>query len=173
MAKERISGIVRKSNILCRASWSPEAIWEARLVALVASKIHIEDKDFQIYEIPIADILTDTNRGGKIHKTIDQATDYAMSRVLKLKKGRGWVKYNLFTKCEYIAKKEIITAEFHPDLKPHYIALKNQFAKYDLTQFLLLPSTYSQRIFEILKSWDDQPEVTIDLSELRRKFCHP
>ena len=166
MAEKRVSPIVKKSNTLCRASWYPSK-WEARLVALVASKIHTEDKDFKRYEIPIADILQDT-KGGKSYKLIDKATDYAMSRVVKLKKNNseGYKKYNLFFECDYTPEKGILTVKLHPKLKPHFLDLKQNFAKYDLTQFLLLPSTYSQRIFEILRSWDNEPEVTIDLDEL-------
>lgn len=33
-------------------------------------------------------------------------------------------------------------------------------------EFLLLPSTYSQRLFEVLKSWSSLPEAVIDLSDL-------
>jgi plasmid replication initiation protein len=168
MAKKGLASIVKKSNILCRASWAPEVIWEARLVALVASKINVRDKDFHIYEIPIADVLTDTNRGGESYKIIDKATDYSMARIIKIQneKTGGWVKYSLFSKCEYDPQKGNITVRFDPDLKPHYLNLKKQFAKYDLSQFLLLPSTYSQRLYEILKSWDDRQDVKIKLSDL-------
>jgi plasmid replication initiation protein len=33
-------------------------------------------------------------------------------------------------------------------------------------EFLLLPSTYSQRLFEVLKSWSSLPESVIDLTDL-------
>ena len=33
-------------------------------------------------------------------------------------------------------------------------------------EFLLLPSTYSQRLFEVLKSWSGLPEAVIDLVDL-------
>lgn len=168
MANKNLAPIVKKSNVLCRASWSPESVWEARLVALVASKIHTEDKDFKTYEIKLTDIIPEKDRGGENYKLIDQATDYSMSRIIKIRneKTGGWAKYNLFSRCIYNPQIGTITVRFDPDLKPHYLQLKEQFAKYDITQFLLLPSTYSQRIYEILKSWDDKPDVEIAIADL-------
>jgi plasmid replication initiation protein len=175
MAKQELSPIVKKSNALCRASWSPESIWEARLVALVASKIKITDEDFKTYELLITDIIPERDRGGTNYNLIDKATDYSMTRVIKIKNDKtgGWDKYNLFAKCSYNPQNGSITVSFHPDLKIHYLNLQKQFAKYELTQFLLLPSTYSQRLYEILKSWDDKSEVEIDLTDLHKMLNVP
>ena len=40
-------------------------------------------------------------------------------------------------------------------------------------EFLLLPSTYSQRLFEVLKSWSSLPEAVIDLSDLFQMLDAP
>ena len=61
---------------------------------------------------------------------------------------------------------------FHPDLKEHYLQL-NQYIKYNLIEFMLLPSIYSQRLFEFLKSWDDRKETTIELKELHEMLDSP
>ena len=168
MAEKRVSLIVKKSNTLCRASWAPKSVWEARLVALIASKIHTEDEDFQTYEVPIEEVITDSHsRGKESYILIDKATDHAMDHKIKLKNKRGgWDKYNFFSKCSLDLTNNTITVRFDPDLKNHFIELKSNFTTYELTQFLLLPSTYSQRIFEITRSWKDQPEVEIPLPEL-------
>ena len=59
--------IVKKSNALCRASWSADAVWEARLIAIVASKVNQEDKEFYEYEIPISEIFKG-HKGGTTYK---------------------------------------------------------------------------------------------------------
>ncbi len=160
--------IIKKSNALCRAAWSSESIWEARMIAVVASKITVNDEDFKEYDIPITEIIG-KQRGGKVHEMIDKATDIPMNRIVKIKdeKSGGWAKYNVFAKCQYLPKEGIIRVRFDKDLKPHYLQLKARLlTQINLFEFLALPSTYSQRIFEILKSWDDKPEITIPLDDL-------
>ena len=167
------NSIVKKSNVLCRASWAPEAIWEARLVALVATKINADDNDFKTYEVKVSEIINKKDTGGSQYEIIDKTTDYSMSRILRIKEKNGWAKYNIFSSCKYNSEKGSISVSFHPDLKPHYLQLKERFTKYNLQQFLLLPSTYSQRLYEILKSWDDQPEIVISIEDFHQMLDVP
>ena len=163
--------IVKKSNALARARWSIESVWEPRLVALLASKVHVEDTDFQIYEIHVSEVLRGS--GGHDYKEIAEVVDRIMSRVLTIYDDDGWTKYNVFTRCRYRKKDGILELGFHPDLRPHYLQLKKQFAQYNLLEFLMLPSIYSQRIYEILKSWSDKPETIISLNELYEALDAP
>lgn len=165
------SEIVKKSNALARARWSPDSIWEMRLVALIAAKIKPWDTDFQTYEIAVTDVIG-KNPGGKDYKDIEKAVDKAISRVITLRNGEDWKKYTLFSSCEFNSKKGTLKIGFHPDLKEHYLQLK-QYMQYNLLEFMLLPSIYSQRIFEFLKSWDDMPEITVLLSDLHEMLATP
>lgn len=163
--------IVKKSNALARARWSAESVWEPRLVALLASKVRADDTDFYIYEIPISEILR--GFGGKDYREIESVVDKVMSRVLTIHDPKGWTKYNVFSRCRYRRDDGILELGFHPDLRPHYLNLQKHFAQFNLIEYLMLPSIYSQRIFEILKSWVDQPEVTIALTELHEMLNTP
>ena len=156
--------IVKKSNALARARWTVESVWEPRLVALLASKVRVDDTDFHVYEIPVSDVLRGS--GGHDYKAIANVVDRIMSRVLTIYDDDGWTKYNVFTRCRFRKKDGILELGFHPDLRPHYLQLKKQFAQYNLMEFLMLPSIYSQRIYEILKSWNDKSDVVISIKEL-------
>ena len=158
--------IVKKSNALARAAWSVKSIYEPRLVALIASRVRKEDKDFQTYEIPIKELIGDSDDGGRSYKLIAEVVDNLMGRLLTIPQPHGWIKYVIFSRCEYDGEKGCIRARFDPDLKEHFLGLKSNFTKYSLVEFLLLPSIYSQRLFELLKSWDDHQEVTIQIDEL-------
>lgn len=157
--------IVKKSNALLRARWSPASIWEPRLVALLASKVRADDDDFQVYEIHVSELLG-CKYGGSDSKAVEAAVDSAMSRVLTIRDEKGWTKYHVFSRCRYRASDGVLELGFHPDLRSHYLGLKEKFGQYNLTEFMLLPSVYSQRIFELLKSWHDKPEFTISLPDL-------
>lgn len=167
--------IVKKSNALARARWSAESVWEPRLVALLASKVRTDDTDFHVYEIPISEVMQERESGGRDYREIESVVDKVMSRVLTIRdeKGRGWTKYNVFSRCRYRPEEGILELGFHPDLRPHYLNLQKNFAKWNLLEFLMLPSIYSQRLFEFLKSWDDKPETTISLIDLHEMFNTP
>lgn len=162
---------VKKSNALARARWSPDSVWEPRLVAMLAAQIKSGDTDFQTYEIRLVDVLG-KDPGGKDYQEFEKVIDKVMSRVITLRNGDDWKKYTMFSSCEYISKKGILKIGFHPDLKEHYLQL-NQYIKYNLIEFMLLPSIYSQRLFEFLKSWDDRKEKIIELKELHEMLDTP
>lgn len=162
---------VKKSNALARARWSPDSIWEPRLVALLASQIKAGDTDFQTYEIRLVDLLG-KDPGGENYKNLKEAVYKAMSRVIVINNGKNWSMYNLFSKCSLDSQKGTLEICFHPDLKEHYLQL-NQYIKYNLIEFMLLPSIYSQRLFEFLKSWDDKKEAIIELKELHEMLDTP
>ncbi|WP_170299815.1 replication initiation protein [Desulfobacter hydrogenophilus] len=167
--------MVCKSNALCRASWSPDSIWESRLVALIATQVREDDEDFKGYWVPVSDIINaaEIKKNGKVYKALDELTDKAMGRVIKIKESWGWNKYTLFSTCKFIKKDNAVILGFHPDLKPHYLALKKHFTKYALAEFLALPSTYSQRVYEILRSWDERDATKLSMEDLHEILCTP
>lgn len=164
--------IVKKSNQLARAAWPAQSVFEPRLVALVASRVTVEDEDFKEYRIPIDELYRED--GGETIKRVEAVTDSLQSRVITIPDEDGWTKYNVFIKSKLSMSERCVIAQFHPDLKTHYLALKGHFTQYSLFEFLLLPSVYSQRIFEILKSWQPSyPEVTLPLLELYEQLDVP
>jgi hypothetical protein len=181
MQQLTLSGeLVKKSNALARARWSAESVWEPRLVALLASQVRVDDTDFHVYEIPIAAVMRERDmragggeKGGRDYKEIEAVVDRIMSRVLTIKDEKGWTKYNVFSRCRYRSADRVLELGFHPDLRPHYLNLQKNFAKWNLLEFLMLPSIYSQRLFEFLKSWDDRPDVVISVTELHEMLDTP
>jgi len=157
--------VVKKSNALARASWSVKSVYEPRLVALVASRVRADDQDFQDYEIPLSELLGGSG-DGRTRQLVAEVVEGLLGRVLTLPRPNGWAKCNVFSWCEYDSKAGCIRARFDPGLKEHYLGLQSHFTQYSLMEFLLLPSTYSQRLFEVLKSWSSLPESVIDLSDL-------
>lgn len=167
--------IVKKSNAIARARWQPESIWEPRIVALVASKVRESDEDFQTYRIPVAELigLSDENLSGKQYQDISRSIAHLGKATIRIEgtKPRNFRQYNIFAMCGY--EDGYLIAGFHPDLKPHFLNLKAQFTAYNLFEYLTLPSAYSQRIFEFLKSWANAPEVVVSVAELHEMLNTP
>lgn len=164
--------LVKKSNALARARWSAESVWEPRLVALLASKVRAEDTDFQVYEIHVSELLQKAH-SGRDYQEIESVVDKVMSRVLTIRDDKGWTKYNVFSRCRFRRDEGILELGFHPDLKQHYLQLQKNFVKYNLMEFLLLPSIYSQRLFEYLKSWYSEDEHIESISNLHEMLNTP
>ena len=166
--------IVKKSNALIRAQWTIHSVLEPRIVAILASKVHIYDEDFKIYEVPVSEILG-KNYGGHDLQELASVVDNIMGRVITVYDGdgRGWTKYNVFSRCRFRPKDAVLELRFDSDLKPHYLQLKEKFTQYSLAEFMSLPSTYSQRLYEFLKSWHDKPEVVAVLDDLHDMLDPP
>jgi len=88
---------------------------------------------------------------------------------------------NIFHKIRYRSGK--IVAKFVDDMKPHLLELKGRFTRLNYFELVELPSYYSQRVYEILKSWASEG-VTEEISledfyemislpkELRKNFAN-
>lgn len=170
MPKE--TDIVKKSNALARAAYNPTSINEARLVALVASQIKKSDTDFKSYYVRVTDFI-DTPTGGSVYDAVKKMAEAAMKQTLKIDDPDGWTIYNLFSRCRYQRSQGTLDVQIHPDLISHYLNLKKNFTQYRLTEYLALPSVYSQRIYEIVRSCDDRTEFEFDITQLHKMLCTP
>lgn len=103
--------------------------------------------------------------GGSQYRAIDVATDVLLNAKVKTvfkdsEHNLGFRKSNIFTDCDY--EKGIITAKLNIGMKPHLLELKKRFTVLNYFELMDLPSFYSQRIYEILKSWE-KPEGFVEL----------
>ncbi len=166
------SGIVKKSNDFIRSKLMINNVLSGRILAVAASTVRLDDEDFHTYKVSVSHFFPDFNAGGDNYSQLKQS-------VIELSKGRiekkiglnDYAYYALFSKISY--RKGYIEYRFDPDLKPFFIGLKEHFTKYSLLEFLCLPSVYSQRLFEILKSWSSYPEVIITLNDLQNTLDVP
>ena len=170
--------IVKKSNAIARARWQPQSIWEPRIVALVASKVRVADEDFLTYRIPVTELagVPDENLRGNQYQEIRKSIEHLGKATIRIEgnKPRNFRQYNIFSMCGY--EDGYLIARFDPDLKPHFLGLGNTFfTEYSLMQYLMLPSGYSQSIFEFLKSWANvkSGEVLVSVAELHEVLNTP
>ena len=170
--------LVKKSNAIARARWQPESIWEPRIVALVASKVRVDDEDFQTYRIPVAELAgcSDEQLSGFQYQEIRKGILHLAKATILIqgeKNPRNFMSYPIFSACGY--EDGYLIARFDPDLKPHFLGLKGTFTEYSLMQFLTLPSAYSQQMFEFLKSWANvkSGEIIVSVAELHELLNTP
>lgn len=176
---QNVSGLlgemVKKSNAITMAKWQPESIWEPRIVALVASKVSEADKDFKVYQIPVRELLGQgaTRLTLETYKEIAKSIECLRKVTVRLngETQYNFRQYNIFTMCGY--ENDCLLAQFHPDLKPHFLQLSSQFTAYKLFEYLALPSIYSQRLFQLLHLLSFKQCVEIPLREMHRILATP
>ena len=160
---------VKKSNAICRAYWTPLNVYEPRIIALLANKIQPSDEDFKEYEIPFTALFGDTTHGTDNYNTIRKTLKSLIEKSITIKEEDGsLVIYPIFYKAKITPKKNCFTIAIHDELKQHFLDLKQHYTQYNLLEFLMLSSTYSQRLFEYLKSWEDCESTQIAVEELHK-----
>jgi plasmid replication initiation protein len=161
---DNLGNSVRQSNDFARNRLNIHDLMAVRLLACLASTVRDDDVNFRELSVSAKSILEHT--GGNNYNALKMACNKLLSCILekKLNDRGGFQKYTLFSTIGY--KDGVIFAKFHPDLRPFFLGLKCHFTKYDLKEFLKLPSIYSQKLFEYLKSWDDCAERIEDIETI-------
>jgi plasmid replication initiation protein len=156
------------SNALARGFWKYKSTWEGRIVALVASKVQPSDEDFREYRIPISELGLDMQHfSGDQYRQIREALFRLRKEdVLIEGEGRNFRAYGIFSLVGY--ENGYLIAKFDPDLKPHFLKLRANFTTYQLNEYFGLRSTYSQKMFNYLKSWASLGTVTVNLEDLQQ-----
>ena len=161
---DNLGQIVRQSNEFARNKLSIRNLMAARILACLFSAVRYDGTDFRELIIPARSVLKYT--GGENYKVLKITCDRLSEAVLerKMDDSSEVQECTLFSTMRY--ENGMLFVKFHPDLKPFFIGVKSKFVKYDLQEFLRLPSIYSQKLFEYLKSWSGCAERTEDLGTI-------
>ena len=144
--------IITKSNALISARYSLE-LTETRIVLSMIALIEPHDEDFCEYELSVKNILALSQTTHKDEYTrVREAVESLASKVIHIKREHGgFLVTNWISSGEYVPKKGIVKLCFDPKLKPYLLGLKQHFTQYPLKYILPIRSSYSIRIYEMLK----------------------
>lgn len=175
--------IVKKHNELVRSKITIDNKTSARILACLIAAIRHDETHFkEAYSVPVKDYLPPDEGGGKGGKQYRLVKE-ACSQLAKATFEREWPDPDpnatepifevvpFFTSVRY--RKGLVSAKFNPELSSLLLQLRGLFTELNLIEYLALPSTYSQRLFEILKSWSGLPEVVLPIAELHRLLDTP
>lgn len=163
--------LIVKDNKLIEANYSLSTLQQKVLLKAISI---IEPGDTKhIYKFSIMDFAESVDlRGSKtIYKQMaticDQLTD--LKKFFIKKKDGGIAYINWVASAEYIPKEAVVEVEFSQKLMPYLVELKEQFTSYYLANVMALKSSYSIRLFELLKQYEPLKKRIIDLEQLRRQ----
>jgi plasmid replication initiation protein len=153
-----MSNLVFKKNPLVESRYKLNPL-ELKIILSVISMIEKDDSDFWTYQLRVKDL-------GE-YKELKRSCRSLLTRVFEVETDRGWLMSNWFSSIEYIAKSGIIECSFDPKLKPYLLQIKDNFTAYTLKSVLPMRSSYSIRIYELLKQYEAIGIRGFDIEELQ------
>ena len=169
--------LVVTSNDLVLAKYN-FSLWQKRVFNYFVSQIDKDAREFMMQRVYVSDLIRFFNAGdGK--EVYDIITNipkqlYNLSLKIPYITEEGFHRYGEMRIVTRYTKPEdrepgnaYIEFKFNDDLKPHLLELKRRFSKYDLHNIVGLQSTHSIRMFEILKSYEYQGEVRLEVEYLK------
>jgi len=135
-----------------------------------------DDVDFKNYRIYIRDVIDEfgLEKDNRAYERIKRAGIKLNDRSVRIYRDTDEGKMQFDTKIvasveSFVNNSEgkYIDVSFHPRMKPYLLALKSKFTVYDSRNILALPSTYTIRIYELLKQYEPIGSRKIDLHDLK------
>lgn len=156
----------RQSHIIVNARYALSRS-EIDIILTLLTAIKKEDKDFKDYEFTISELETKTNRKWN-SKQLKETIKKLMSKPLELpiEHEKDWEIVNWFSYFKY-SHTGLITCRFDKRLKPYLIELSGTRILADFRYLLPMNSSYSKRMYLLLKEYDKIGMRTFNVEELQ------
>ena len=162
--------IVKKANVLIEGAYRLSTV-EQRVIMLLVTMIKPSDEEFKDYFLVIKDFVDIL---GLKHKDpylqLREITKKLMGRVFTIKTPKSELQLAWLSSAEYLHGEGKVKLRFDPGLKPYLLQLKERFTSYNLNNIIRLKSSFSIRIYELLKQYEKISTRTFTLKELKRKL---
>lgn len=158
--------IIKQDYKLINARYKLSAT-EIKIIMNAVSELRQDDVEFFTYEISVKDISSELS-SQKNYSRIKNFCEDLMKKPLTIPEPDGnFLVVNWFSSLRYINNRGVIQYKISEDLKPYLLELKNRFVKYSLKYILPMTSSYSIRIYQLLKEYEKLSKRTFTVDELR------
>lgn len=166
--------VVSKGNILIEADYKLTA-GEQKLLLLLASTVQPTDSDLKKYTFLLSDVQHLLGlRSKSCYDQIQNRVKGLMKKVFTIRESdSSYLTLSWLSSARYLPKRGIIELGFSDELKPYLLNLKgNLMTNYKVNNILYLRSSYSIRIYELLKQYSclGENERYFSLDELRSRL---
>ncbi len=179
MIKNQSVKLVRKSNNLVEGKYRFD-IWEMRVFTKMLTMILPSDEDFKEYRIYLKDVIDDFNLSAdkQSYKLLKDGAIKLMKKEIKIIRDTDEGEKEFLTHIavgldSFTSKTQgsYIDISFHPKMKPFLLQLQTQFLMYDVRNILQLQSSYSVRIYELLKQYEKIGKRTFSIDDLKETLA--
>jgi len=162
--------VIRKANDLIEARYKL-SLAQQRIILYLNAQIKPWDKDFQDYNISVMDFCNYLEIDPcNAYQEFLNISDSLVGKTLKIRKGENTIVTAWLSSAIYHNDEGMITLKFSPELREFLLELGGRFTSYSYNDVKHLRSTYSYRIYELLKQYKNYKERTFDLDELKDIF---
>lgn len=162
------NNLVTKSNLLIEANYKLGVV-EQKIILCLASNINPADSDFKTYTLPIKEFTNLLGlKGTPKYTELRQITKELMQKVFEVRIDKKVIQVSWLSYVAYNETEGAIDIRFDPFLRPYLLELKKEFTSYKLENIIKLKSSYSIRIYELLKQYEKLQERTFHLTSLRK-----
>lgn len=174
----KVIKLVKQANGLIEARYN-FSIWEMRLFKTMISWIKPTDKEFNKIIVPIKDVLEEYEMGdsGFAYQLVRDAEKNLKKRFVYLpytsETGQKRLQIMpLFTLIDIPLeirdnRDSYLVLKFNDDLKPFLLQVQSRYTLYDPTILKDVDSSYTIRIYELLKENEFKGDARVDLEEFR------
>jgi plasmid replication initiation protein len=173
--------VVKSNDLIQRARYSL-TVQQQKLILFAISKIRRGDAPDKVYELSIDECCSvmglELDAGGTYYKRIKDDLVKLTTRL--------WVRFqerestvSWISDAEIIPLSGTVYIKFHEKMTPYLFDLVNKYTQYQLYEVLVLKGKYSLRLYELLRSYimqdelteQKEKEVSFSVDELRGLLC--
>ncbi len=176
---ERERHLAVKANSLMEAKFSFN-LWQLRIFDVMASMVNKNEGDFRLCRIYLRHLLkffnsNDSNDFDAVRRAVVGLANKKI--VLPYNDPdsgeKRWKLLSVFPTAtipdstERDQRNNYVELQFHPDVKPYLLELRERFKMYDIRNLCNIRSTYSIKMFWLLKEYENLGRREIALDDLR------
>jgi plasmid replication initiation protein len=164
--------LIKKSNDLVEGRYRFD-IWETRVFTKMLTMIKIDDEDFKEYRIYLKDVVKDFGLSHKnSYQMLKDGAKGLTKKEIKIIRDtpEGLKEFQTHIAVgvdSFVKDGNYIDISFHPKMKPFLLQLQNQYLMYDIRNVLNIQSSFSVRIYELLKQYEKIGKRRFSVQELK------
>ena len=156
--------LVAQHNDLIDAHYSLSLV-QAKLFAFLASRVVKDDEGFYAYDGPASELYKECGIANK-YDQLKRNLRTMHTTLFSLRSSNYEDEFVMFHRAKY-SDRENIRIQFHEDLEPLLLNLKNNFTQVELVFILRLKSSSANRLYFLLKRWAGLGEYTTKIEDLK------
>ncbi|GEL05520.1 replication initiation protein [Rummeliibacillus stabekisii] len=161
------NNLVTKSNLLIESSYKLSTL-ESKLILTLFSNVQPSDEDINTYVFQIQPFVEMLDLKGKSkYKDLREITKGLMQKVYEIRIGDTLHQVSWLSHVAYNTGEGTISMRFDEFWKPYILQLQQNFTSYKLGNITKLKSSYSIRLYELLKQWQKVGKHVFALKDLR------
>ena len=145
--------LIVKANKLIEAKYKLTTNEQRIILYVLSQKVNKSDETFGVYTFNSTDLVEFFGNGMRNLNEIIITIKKLRNRTFFYREGDVWMDANWVSVAIVNENTKEITVEFPQLLKPYLLQLKENFTSYQLENVVYLKSSYSIRLYELLKQY--------------------